>query len=101
LVAVLLVLLFVAAFSPLRMMGSFSMRPWIMGGALTGRRVGGLIRLVSWGVVVVVVLLLVRPRAGGSARSIPESALDILKRRYAAGELTREQYEQMRKDLES
>jgi uncharacterized membrane protein len=29
-----------------------------------------------------------------------ESALDIVRRRYAAGELTREQYEQMRRDLE-
>jgi len=27
--------------------------------------------------------------------------LDILKRRYARGELTREQYEQMRRDIES
>ncbi len=29
-----------------------------------------------------------------------ESALDILKRRYASGEITREQYEQMRRDIE-
>jgi putative membrane protein len=108
-VAVLLVLLGVAILSrPFRMMRLFGLRPWIIGRALTGGRigwplllVGGLIRLVFWGVVVVAVLFLVRPRAGGSARSLPESALDILKRRYAAGELTREQYEQMRRDVES
>ncbi len=29
-----------------------------------------------------------------------ESALDILKKRYARGELTREQFEQMKKELE-
>lgn len=28
-----------------------------------------------------------------------ESALDILKRRYARGEITREQFEQMRRDV--
>ncbi len=29
-----------------------------------------------------------------------ENALDILKRRYAGGEITREQFEQMRRDVE-
>jgi putative membrane protein len=105
-IAVLVVVLIVVAVSwPFGMMGSFGMGPWIMDRALTRGRfgipflIGGLIRLVFWSVLVVVVLALARPRADSSARSIPESALDILKRRYAAGELTREQYEQMRKDL--
>jgi putative membrane protein len=35
--------------------------------------------------------------AGGAARG----PLDILKERYARGEITREQYEQMRRDLEA
>jgi hypothetical protein len=39
-------------------------------------------------------------RAPGRRREVRTSPLDILKRRYASGEITREQYEQMRKDLE-
>ena len=34
------------------------------------------------------------------ARDREESAREILNRRYARGELTREQYQQMKKDLE-
>ena len=36
---------------------------------------------------------------GPSGRA-PESARDILDRRYANGEITKEQYEQMRRDLQ-
>jgi putative membrane protein len=39
--------------------------------------------------------------AGDRGRSPGESPLDILKRRYAAGEITKEQFEGMKKDLES
>jgi uncharacterized membrane protein len=37
------------------------------------------------------------PRGRGMGQ---ESALDITKRRYASGEITREQIEQMRRDIE-
>jgi putative membrane protein len=40
------------------------------------------------------------PGESSGARS-GESALDIAKRRYAAGELSREQYEQLRRDLQA
>jgi putative membrane protein len=64
---------------------------------------GWLAMLAFWGAVIVGVVLLVRalsrPSPGASGRG-EEDALAILRRRYASGELTREQYEQMRQDLE-
>lgn len=45
-----------------------------------------------------------RPEVGAGSRApaveTPESPLDVLKRRYAAGEIDREQYQQMKQDLE-
>ena len=37
----------------------------------------------------------------GPGASPGEAALDILKKRYAKGELTKDEYERMKKDLES
>ena len=71
---------------------------WMWG---VGMWLGGLVMLVFWGALIVVAVLVVRHLAGGVAeRDVRTSPLDILKRRYASGEITREQYEQMRKDLE-
>ncbi len=89
------------------MMGGM-MGPWMMGG-WGGWGVGanpwlGVVTMIFWvlilagiGLVVVWALRHVGPRetTGSGPR-----ALDILKERYARGELTREQYEQMRRDLE-
>ncbi len=63
----------------------------------------GLIMMIFWLLVLVGIVLLVvwlvrqvtrhEPRSGASR------ALEILQERYARGEITREQYEQMRRDL--
>jgi putative membrane protein len=53
--------------------------------------------LVILGVVALAKWLFFADGAGGAGKS----ALDILKARYARGEINREQYEQMRRDLES
>lgn len=89
------------------------MGPGMMGPGFTGRWggwmwgagmwLGGLVMLVFWGALIVGAVLVVRllgGLSGGDERTAPASPLDILKRRYASGEITREQYEQMRKDLE-
>jgi uncharacterized membrane protein len=37
--------------------------------------------------------------AGGSSGEVPPRAIDILNARYAKGEITREQFEQMKRDI--
>jgi len=90
------------------------MGPGMMGPGFTGRWggwmwgagmwLGGLAMLIFWGALIVGAVLVVRLLGGlpgTDERPSPASPLDILKRRYASGEITREQYDQMRKDLES
>jgi putative membrane protein len=90
------------------------MRPGVMGPDFTGRWggwmwgagmwLGGLAMLIFWGALIVGAVLVVRLLGGlppHDERASRTSPLDILKRRYASGEINREQYEQMRKDLES
>lgn len=57
-----------------------------------------ILALIIWGVVTIVNNS--RPR--DDRRNLPpaHNALDILKKRYARGEITREQFEQMKRDIE-
>ena len=55
--------------------------------------------LLFWALVILGIVALVKWLGGGSGPSLTGSALDILKERYAKGELTREQFEQMKRDL--
>jgi putative membrane protein len=70
---------------------------------------GGLMMLVFWGAIIVLVFFVIRALSRtGSVHSAPppaaaapagDRALDILRERYARGEITKEQFEQMRRDL--
>jgi putative membrane protein len=68
--------------------------------------VGLLLMLLLWGGLIALAVWLVSlifPRAGRSSASPSERELNarqIIDRRYARGELTRDQYELMRQDLE-
>lgn len=62
--------------------------------------------VLFWALVIVAIVLLIRwlasrplaePPVGGVMH---ESAVEILKRRYAKGEITREQFLEMRRELE-
>jgi putative membrane protein len=78
----------------------------MMGGWMYGMGWGWLILLIL--VVIVLAVLLVprgrssRSQAGGGTAYPPSSsdrAQEILKERYARGEISREEYEEMRRDL--
>ncbi|MBT9148660.1 MAG: SHOCT domain-containing protein [Dehalococcoidia bacterium] len=62
-----------------------------------------LFMLLFWGLVIWGVVSLVRggSQSSGSTSgsSQPNSALQILKKRYAAGEISKEEYEEKRKDI--
>ena len=80
-------------------MGSRFMRGpgWMWG---FGMGLGGLMMLAFFGALLVGLVLLIRAAGGGIGARKHSTPIDILKRRYAAGEITRDEYEQMRKDLE-
>jgi len=76
------------------MMGDWGGWGWGMG-------FGWIFMVLFWALIILGIVALARWLfvAGGSGRS-GQRPLDILKERYARGEINREQYEQMRRDLE-
>jgi putative membrane protein len=65
---------------------------------------GGLSMLLFWGLVIAGIVWLIQNTRStgqqpGEGSPSPESPLDILKRRYAAGEITKEQFEEMKRNL--
>lgn len=54
--------------------------------------------------IIILIVVLVKLIAGQDKRGLPPSKdepLEILKKRYAKGEISKGQFEQMKKDLES
>jgi putative membrane protein len=83
-------------------------RPGLMGGFGLGWRFllfRGIGSFLFWllliaGIILIVRALAGRPSAAASFTSVSaESPLDILKRRYAKGEINKEQYDEMRTTL--
>jgi putative membrane protein len=54
--------------------------------------------VLFWGAVIWAIVW-AATRLGEGRRDREESALDIARRRYARGEITREEFEELRKDL--
>lgn len=62
---------------------------------------GGGFMLLFWVLLILLIVWLVRATlpASGGAPGREKSAMDILKERYARGEIDKEEFESMRKDL--
>lgn len=72
-----------------------------------GMIIGALMMLLFWGGLFAVLWLVIRSATGsgkrqeGSAERAPDRALEILKERYARGEISKSEYEEMRRDIET
>jgi putative membrane protein len=69
---------------------------WGSGGGWGMWVFGILMMLLFWGGLAAIVVFLVRS-LGGSRQSHPDSAMDALRRRLAAGEINQEEFERIRK----
>ena len=63
-----------------------------------GMGFGAIIMVLFWGAIIWLVISLINAGTRKSEET-PESALTILKKRYAKGEITKEQYLEMEKEL--
>lgn len=63
-----------------------------------GMGFGAIIMVLFWGAIIWLVISLINAGTQKSEET-PESALTILKKRYAKGEITKEQYLEMEKEL--
>jgi putative membrane protein len=82
---------------------------WHMGAGWLGMLLGGLLLILFWVAVIALAFYAIRRIAhsgqtsgvSGNRSIHEEDALEILKQRYARGEISREQYQEMKQDLES
>jgi len=77
----------------------------MMGNGMTGDGMGVwmLFSIVFWILIIVGIVLLVvwvvQKALGGGAGGTEGSALEILKKRYASGEISKEEFEEKKRDL--
>jgi len=82
--------------------GGYGMGPGMMGGY--GGWFMGIVNIIFWIVVIIGVVYLIKFISSSSKQGAKElkredSALDILKERYAKGEINREEFEEKKKAL--
>ncbi len=76
------------------------MGPWMMGGfGGLGMILGLVLFLLFVGGVTWLVVALLRGTGSAAVQPRGDSPIDILQRRYASGEITKKQFEDMKRDL--
>jgi len=60
---------------------------------------GGVFMILFWVAVILLIIWLYRQITGAQGVVQADSALEILKQRYAKGEIGKEEFERMKKDL--
>jgi len=65
----------------------------VMGGFM------GIGMVIFWGLIIWGIIVLVRGGAPGCGSGQSDSALEVLKRRYARGEISKEEFEEKKRDL--
>jgi len=68
-----------------------------MGGLWMG--LGALFLFIFWALIIALVVWLIVRLARSGKQSASQSPLEIAKARYAKGEITKEEFEQLKKDL--
>lgn len=71
-----------------------------MGGDGWGWGMGGIFMLLFWVVVIVAVVLVARWAGGNNAVPRTSTPLEILKERYARGEIDKKEFDKKKRDLE-
>lgn len=71
-----------------------------MMGAMSSGGLGGLFMVLFWALVIVVIVYVIKiVMSGTKDGGKTETVLDILKKRYAQGEINKEEFEEKKKDL--
>ena len=90
-----LVWIFIAVIVALFLIGSFGMGGYGMMGF--GMGFGFIFMLLFWGLIIWLIVTLINASQSNKNES---DSLAILKKRYAFGEITKKQYEEMKRELE-
>lgn len=70
-----------------------------MFGGYGGMGFGMLFMIIFWGFIIALLFSLARNRSGGASTAKQETSLDIVKKRFASGEINKEEFEKLKREL--